>query len=608
MPIVDHPSQTGFSGVDAPWGELAVQSAPTVLEMVHRRAALQPDDIAFRFLADGEARATELSYAALDQQARAIAARLQQRVAPGARALLQLPSDGSFVAAFCGCLYAGVIAVPAPVPHRNRPHEALRAIVADCAPDVVISNSGLFAERERIKASLDVGDDRWLVLDGPDGDPSPSAWQPPEIGASDLAFLQYTSGSTSLPRGVMVSHRNLMHNQAMIRDACGHSKQTVVVGWLPMFHDMGLIGNILQPLFLGVPCTLMPPATVLQKPLRWLEAISRYRATTSGGPNFIYELCVARIRPEQAAGLDLSCWNVAFDGAEPVRTETLQRFAAVFAPAGFRAIAYHPCYGLAEATLRVCGPARPGAPTVVELDAGALEEGRAVPVTPDHGKPSQSFVACGPATPFHGVEIAIVDPDRRARLPAGQVGEIWIKGPNVAAGYWQNTEATERVFRARLVDGDGPFLRTGDLGFVHDEELFVTGRLKDLIIIYGRNIYPQDVERIAEASDPALESGRGAAFAVEIDRRERLVVALEVRPAAVRLLDAGKVQAAVREAVAKHFSVGLYRIILLGPGAIPRTSSGKIRRGACRDLFTRNLWSAIGEDRAPAAILEDSNV
>ena len=584
--------------VDRAKNNIATASDPapaaTVARMIQDRARHDPFGIAFRFLADNE-NTVELTYGELERQARAIAAVLAMRTIPGERALLQVNANQHFITAFAGCLYAGVIAVPAPVPHRNRPIASLLAIVADCAPAIVLTTTDVFAHRNPALAEA-VGDDAWVMLDQlplaaepADGDLAP-------VTPDSLAFLQYTSGSTGAPKGVMVSHANLMHNQAMIRDACGHDSSTVVVGWLPLFHDMGLIGNVLQPVYLGVPCTLMAPALVLQKPLRWLQAISRLRATISGGPNFIYDLCTTRITAEQAAGLDLSSWQVAFNGAEPVRADTLERFAARFAAHGFRASAFQPCYGLAEATLRVLGPPSPATPVVLSVSPEALERGEAVAALP--GTHTRRVVGCGPVGVFHGVTTAIVDPQSHQPLPPGGVGEIWIAGPNVAQGYWDRPEVTEHTFRAHLSGGAGPYLRTGDLGFVANDELFVTGRLKDMIVVRGRNLYPQDIERIVQESHPALEADRGAAFLVDVGDEDRLVVAQEIRPSYRLRLDQSEVRGAIRSHVAAHFGLGVYRVILLGPGGLPRTSSGKIRRSMCRDQFFDPTWPVIPDDQA----------
>ncbi len=424
-------------------------------------------------------------------------------------------------------------------------------------------------------------------------------WEEPAADPSTPAFLQYTSGSTALPKGVIVTHGNILHNEAMIRAAFGQSEESVIVGWLPLYHDMGLIGNVLQPLAAGATCVLMPPLAFLQRPVRWLQAIHRYRATTSGGPDFAYDLCVRKVGPEQRAGLDLSSWKVAFNGAEPVRAETLDRFAEAFAPCGFRREAFYPCYGLAEATLFVAGGRLGEPPVVGRFAAAGLERGEAIPSPASRAKAGCWSAA---ARPGAGSGSLVADPGTGEPLAPGQVGEIWVAGPSVAAGYWSRPEETARTFRARLAgdsgQGDGPFLRTGDLGFVRGGELFVTGRLKDLIILRGRNHYPQDIERTAEQAHPELEPGGAAAFSVDVAGEERLVIAHEVgRRFARSGVPVAQVAAALRLAVAEEHEVQVHEVVLLRTGTLPRTSSGKVQRHACRAA-----WLAGGAglgDRGP---------
>ncbi|MBV9790945.1 MAG: amino acid adenylation domain-containing protein, partial [Chloroflexi bacterium] len=414
------------------------------------------------------------------------------------------------------------------------------------------------------------------------------------IGGDTLAFLQFTSGSTAAPKGVMVSHGNLLHNEALIKQGFGHTDDnTTVVGWLPLYHDMGLIGNVLQPLYLGRPCVLMSPVAFLQSPFRWLQAISQYKATTSGGPNFAYDLCARKITPEQRATLDLSSWTVAFNGAEPIRNETLERFAATFAECGFRKEAFYPCYGLAEATLFVTGSV-PRQPVVTAtIDTAALERDRIVLAAPD-ADDAQTMVGSGRV--WGDQILAIVDPATGLRCASDQVGEIWVKGPSMAHGYWNQPEESERTFRARIADtGEGPFMRTGDLGFVRDGELFVTGRLKDLIIIRGRNHYPQDIELTVERSHPALRPGCGAAFSLNVNDEERLVVVQEVEREH-RNTPVDEMAAAVRKAVAEHHELQVYAVVLLRPNGILKTSSGKIQRNASRVAYLAGKLDVIGSD------------
>ncbi|HEV2854487.1 MAG TPA: AMP-binding protein, partial [Thermoanaerobaculia bacterium] len=594
----------------------------TLVDVLCRRAQESPSRIAYRFLADGEVEEDSLSYAELDRRARALGAFLREMGAEGERALLLYPPGLEFVTAFLGCLYGGVVAVPAYPPRSNRPDSRLQAIAEDARPRLALTTPALrdraagFAVQNPSLAGV-----RWIATAEITGVEAGLAgnWRPADLDPDWPAFLQYTSGSTATPKGVVVRHGNLVHNEGLIQAAFGQSEDSVIVGWLPLYHDMGLIGNVLQPLYCGATCVLMSPVAFLQQPVRWLRAIDRYRATTSGGPNFAYELCVRKVGPEERRSLDLSSWQVAFNGAEPVRAETLERFAEVFAPCGFRREAFFPCYGLAEATLFVSGGKRGAGASLRELDAGALERNLAQPARPE--SPSRWLVGCGHAPPDQRVVIA--DPESRLALPEGQVGEVWISGPSVAGGYWNRPEETERMFGARLADG-GPerYLRTGDLGFLVEGSLFLTGRVKDLIILRGRNLYPQDIERTVERSHPALRPGCGAAFAVEVDGEERLVVVQEVERDAERRWsrEPGELREAleaVRRAVAEEHEAAPYTVVLVRIGTVPKTSSGKIRRGSCREDFLAGrlepvgVWSqgetAVGEDvpwEAPRTVTE----
>ncbi|HYG63154.1 MAG TPA: amino acid adenylation domain-containing protein, partial [Thermoanaerobaculia bacterium] len=550
----------------------------------------------FTFLRDGEEASEALSYAELDLRARGIAARLQAVAAPGERALLLYPPGLEFIAAFCGCVYSGVLAVPTPPPRPNRPDSRLQSIVADSAPRIVLTTRALLARAERIREQVPaLRDALWIAYDELD-DQEGDDWREPALGPETPAFLQYTSGSTSTPKGVLVSHGNLLHNQESIRRAFGQDESSVVVGWLPLYHDMGLIGNVLQPLYAGASCVLMSPQSFLQRPARWLEAISRYRGTTSGGPNFAYDLC-GRAGLD-LTGLDLGSWRVAFNGAEPVRADTLERFAAAFAPAGFRADAFYPCYGLAEATLFVAGEAPGRAPAVRAFDKAALERDLAVP---GGDGAAQRLVGCGRS--WLGQQVAIVRPETGERCAEGQVGEIWVSGPSVARCYWNRAEETAETFGARLA-GEGPWLRTGDLGFVDGGELFVSGRLKDLVIIRGRNHYPQDIERTAELSHPGLRSGGAAAFSVDAGGEERLIIVQEVERHRGRETEA--LSEAIRRAVAEEHEVQVYEVVLLRPGSLPKTSSGKVRRQACRAGYLAGTLAVVGRSALGGAPLVET--
>ncbi len=553
-------------------------AASDLIAALRRAAAERPGRRAFVFLADGEVAAERLTYRALDRRARAVAALLQRHGGAGERVLLLLPPGLDFVVAFFGCLYAGAVAVPAWPPLSPRALPRLRAIARDAAPLLVLTRAeGSERLRETASAVPEFDGLPWLVVEDAR---RTEEWRQPAVAAATLAFLQYTSGSTAEPKGVMVSHGNLLANGAAIAGAVGLGADDVLLSWLPLYHDMGLIGIVIQTVLLGARCVLMSPTAFLQRPMRWLQAVARWRATLSGGPDFAWDLCVRRSTPEERAGLDLRRWRVAFNGAEPVRAETLDRFAAAFAPAGFRAAALCPCYGLAEATLLV-SVAAPGTPPVVRE---RTERGR-----------TRRLAGSGTVAP--GTAVEIVGPRSRRRLGEGREGEIWVAGPQVAAGYRGRPVETARTFRARLAGetAAGGWLRTGDLGFLAEGELFVTGRIKDLIVLRGRNLHPQDVERTAEASHPGFAAGGAAAFAVEAGGRERLAVAQEVGRRFRREETAAAV-AALRRAVAEEHEAEVYGVALLSPGTLPRTSSGKVRRRACRDEFLARTLTAVAWD------------
>jgi amino acid adenylation domain-containing protein len=569
---------------------------PTLAALLQWRAQQQPDQRGYTFLGAGT-EVEHLSYAQLDQRARGIAAALQRLDAAGQRVLLLYPPGLDYLAAFFGCLYAGAIAVPAYPPHnarRDRSLGRLRAIVQDAQPLVALTTSAILPTGETLAAQDQTfGALHWLASDSLPLDAS-ADWQALPLRSGTLAFLQYTSGSTAAPKGVMLTHANLLHNSRLIRDCFGHSTASRGVIWLPPYHDMGLIGGVIQPLFVGFPVTLMSPVTFLQRPIRWLQAISETRATTSGGPNFAYDLCTRKITPEQRATLDLSNWTVAFNGAEPIRADTLERFAAAFAPCGFRREAFYPCYGLAEATLLVAGGQLDTPPIVRAYDEAALSHNQALTTDQQSGR---RLVSSGRNVPEQ--QILVVDPETAAPCPTTRIGEIWVAGPSVAQGYWNRPD--DETFQAQLASRpETRFLRTGDLGFFDGEELFITGRLKDLIILRGRNHYPQDIELTVERCHPALRPGSGAAFTIEVDGEERLVIVQEVERQQ-RRVDVALVAAAIRRAVAEEHELQVYAVMLLTPGGLPKTSSGKVQRRACREALLAGKLNLLGSDLLSAA-------
>ena len=567
-----------------------LSSSSTFVDVVRSQLQRCPDLEAYLFLADGEREGDRLTLEELDRKARQIAAQLQGDGGEvGDRALLLYPPGLDFITAFVGCLYAGVVAIPTYPPRFNRPQPRLQAILDDSDPRWVLTTESIAARREKLqKHTPELAERPFLITDGSEEvEGLETRWQQPEIDGDSLAFLQYTSGSTSTPKGVMVRHRNLVHNEAMIQSAFDQDRESVVVSWLPLYHDMGLIGGVLQPLFLGARCVLMAPHAFLQKPIRWLEAIARYGATTSGGPDFAYALCVRRTSPEDRARLDLSSWRVAFNGAEPVRAETLEAFAEAFAGSGFDRQAFYPCYGLAEATLFVTGGGVERVPVSETFDPNTLLEHR-----PKAAATGRTLVSSGHSWLEQRLEV--VDPDSRHPLAPYEVGEIWVSGPSVAGGYWQRPEQTAEDFGARLATDDsaGPFLRTGDLGFVDTEgELFVTGRSKDLIIIRGQNHYPQDLELTAERAHPALRPGGGAAFALATPEGEQLVLVQEVERR--REAEAAEALDALRRTVAERHEVAVHDVVAIRAGTLPKTTSGKVQRRATRGAYLAEALTVV---------------
>jgi acyl-CoA synthetase (AMP-forming)/AMP-acid ligase II len=544
---------------------------------------------------------------------------------------LLYPPGLDFVTAFLGCLYAGTIAVPVELPRRNRNLSRLESVIDDAQPTVILTDAGFAAFRDRVNGStqcLDRVD--WFVTDElPDG--LENDWSEISPSPDDIAMLQYTSGSTASPRGVVITHGNIAHNSEFIRRSFQHTSESRGLSWLPHSHDMGLMGGILHPLYTGFPVTLMPPLAVMQKPLRWLQAISASGATTSGAPNFAYEFCVDRIRPEDRKRLDLSRWEIALNGSEPVRAETLDRFAEAFRPCGFRREAFFPCYGLAEATLLVSGAPKAEPPTIRDrADVVSEDHASGKAFSPAVGSGSR-MVSCGQTDPDW--RLAIVDPESNSPCAEGEVGEIWLSGPSVAAGYWKRPLETERTFRATLAHAPAEhFLRTGDLGVIRGGHLYLMGRLKDLIIVAGLNHHPEDIERSVERCVPQIGSACCAAFsvlnggeeelvlAVELDRhswkkmgRDRQRTAAEPEPFWRRIsLDrrpatrsassdlAKELRGSIQQAVVQNHGIRAQDIVFLPPGELPKTSSGKIPRRACADAYLGGIFAgAVHGSRSP---------
>jgi amino acid adenylation domain-containing protein/non-ribosomal peptide synthase protein (TIGR01720 family) len=566
-----------------------------LVSLLQKRVQENPEGPAYIFLSGKDFQQSTLTYSRLDAQARAIAGLLQTVAERGERALLLYPPGLDFIAAFFGCLYAGMIAVPAYPPRLNRNALRITAIAEDSEAKLALSTAAVVGRLESLKAHTPgLGKMQWFATDQlPDR--MAESWRAGPVETDEVAYLQYTSGSTATPRGVMITHANVLHNSGYLAKAFGHSREDRSLNWLPHFHDLGLVHGILQPLYSGFAGYLMAPMSFLQRPLDWLRAISQFHITHSDAPNFAYELCATKIGEEEKAGLDLSSWIMALNGAEPVFPETMDRFAAAFAHYGFARDAFYPAYGLAEATLVVSGARKKTAAACCCVQADALQRNQIIFARTDQPG-TRVLSASGMFGP--GMDVEIVDPESSRRCPGNEIGEIWVSGPSIALGYWKRVEETEQTFAARLADGDERrFLRTGDLGFVHEGHLYITGRLKELIIVRGRNYYPQDIERTARESCPSIQLGTGAAFSISAGAEERLVLVQEIsRHAQVAAED---VFASIRAAIAEEHEIQAHEIVLVKAGAVPKTSSGKIQRRLCRADFLQGNLEIVNRWRAP---------
>jgi acyl transferase domain-containing protein/acyl-CoA synthetase (AMP-forming)/AMP-acid ligase II/acyl carrier protein len=553
----------------------------SLLDILSDRAKYLSEKQAYIFLQDGETESGSLNYGELDRQARAIAAKIQ--FWRGERALLMYPSGLEFITAFFGCLYAGVIAVPVYPPRRNQNMSRLQAIMLDSQATLALTTTALLSGIENSWSQDSELPLMHLLATDSISSELDLNWQQPIIISDDLAFLQYTSGSTGTPKGVMVSHANLLHNSNYIKQAFELTSESISVSWLPSFHDMGLIDGIIQPIYTGFLSILMAPSAFVQKPIRWLQVITYYRATHCGGPDFGYSHCISKVTPEQRQSIDLSSWSSAYSGAEPIRRETLEQFTQMFEMHGFDRRSFYPCYGMAETTLMVSGGVVKQEPVYCDVRAELFAENRVVKTTAGSHNIKQLV---GSGRSWLDVKIVIVDPELLTRCAPDQIGEIWVSGASVTQGYWNRPEETMKTFQAYLQGtGEGPFLRTGDLGFLDNEELFITGRLKDVIIIRGRNHYPQDIELTAEKSHPALRKNCSAAFTIKINEEERLIVLCEVERTHLRKLNFDEIVTAIKIAISTEHELDLHEIVLLKTGSISKTSSGKIQRHTCKAGF-----------------------
>lgn len=575
----------------------ASDGAFTFIKLARQRAANEGRQTAYRFLQFHSEKPIEssLTYAQLDIRSRALAIQLQEVASKGSRVLLLYRPGLEFICGFLSCFYSGMIAVPVSTPKLGQRSDRLLGILADCGPSVILSTSSVKCGMQGL---VDPANTLKWVCSDEISNAKADTWEEPLVASQDVAFLQYSSGSTGHPKGIKVTHGNLAHQSAVFHRETGATRDSCFVSWLPTFHDLGLIAGILQPLYGGYPGVLMAPETFVEEPYRWLKTISDYRADISAAPNFAYELCLARITPELRATLDLSTWRFALNGAEPVRGKTIEEFAETFASSGFRRSAFYPAYGLAEATLLVSGGNSEDELRSRRFSADALEQDRVV-VTDAEDNSARALV--GSALPISDQELVIVNPTTHRKAAAEAVGEIWLSSPSVAAGYWNRDAETAETFTARMEDNvQGSYLRTGDLGFIYRQELFICGRLKDLILIRGRNYHAPDIEFTVENSHRALRTGCGAAFSVENDDVERLVVAHEVdRQFKVTdgMISFDQIILAIRQAIAQQHQLQVHAVVLLRHGTIPKTSSGKIQRRECRArylggrLIVRAAWA-----------------
>jgi acyl-CoA synthetase (AMP-forming)/AMP-acid ligase II len=598
--LVSHPTEeTGKGGGTAAVPAPSWYRAESFAQLLYEKACRSADAVAFRFVLD-DGRVEELTYAELDKRASAIAAGILEATSGRAEPALLLYAPGAdYVAGLFGCFYAGVPAVPAFPPGTTRLHRTmsrLLSIIGDTDANVVLTTSDIAPPLEEWLASaLDRRPPRVLATDMID---SGGEGRSPAIPPDRVAVLQYTSGSTSLPRGVMLTHAQLIANCADISRALGVHDASSAALWLPPYHDMGLIGGILTPLAASVPVTFMSPTTFLRRPLSWLHMVSRYRATITGGPNFAYDLCVRRAKDADLEGLDLSSVELTFTGAEPVRPDTIERFVERFEPCGFRAESFYPCYGLAEATLFVTGGNLVGGWRAVSVARDALElERTARSATP--GESARKLVGCG--APGPDTRLLIVDPATNEPLGTGGVGEVWVSSPSVAVGYWQRAAESADTFQARTTTGEGPFLRTGDLGFLRDGELFVAGRTKDVIVLNGRNYHPVDIEQVCEAAVAGIRGNCGAAFAVEDDEgaAAQLVVVYEVDAGMNEEQHRAAIEG-IRRTVSIELNLPPHAVVLIAPRTIPKTSSGKVQRWLCRRQYLAGHLNEVARWPSPS--------
>ncbi|NBV41667.1 fatty acyl-AMP ligase [bacterium] len=568
----------------------------TIYRCLQRGALLTPDRIVYTFLSDGETNPVSISFSELDRRARAIAVRLSELNLAGQRVILSFQYGLTFIEALFGCFYAGVVPMPVYPPRPNRDNSNFNSICTASSPSAILSTAEMAAKWASQNSTLITGLP-WIAVDDVSSELAPQ-WELKSRPSNEIALIQFSSGSTSHPKGVVITHSNIIANQKMIQSAFGHTPDSIGLGWLPMYHDMGLIGNVLQGTYVGYPTIFIPPLSFIQKPIRWLRAISNYRVTSSGGPNFGYAQCIKRIKPEDCQELDLSSWELAFTGAEPILSQTIQDFCTKFAPFGFKKSAIYPCYGLAEGTLIVTGGKKMQPPTIINADPRSIETGKIV-----HKKDGIPLVSSGP--PLQGIELRIVNPNTGTECDEGTIGEIWISGDSVASGYWMSNQIQTEAFNHPLAGTDRRFHPTGDLGALVHGELLVTGRIKELIIIGGKNYFPHDIELTVKAIDPIFDDGSTVAFSIQSDDTEELVLIQEVRRDVSEETWQSWIRK-VRAAISTSHDLALGAFILVPIGTIEKTSSGKLKRVQCKAHYSnQNLSITRQWEKQPALILKE---
>jgi acyl-CoA synthetase (AMP-forming)/AMP-acid ligase II/acyl carrier protein len=559
------------------------KKATNIIDYLIRHARVQPDATAFIILEDGEKGERTILYEELESAVSTLAAQLNEKQLQGQRVLLMYHDIMEFIIAFLACQYIGIIPVPVPYVKGNRQMARLSNIINDAQVSAVLcAHFSVDHVRAALGNFLSSGEIGIVSTDLTYSMIYVPVSQTPSY--NEISFIQYTSGSTGNPKGVIVTAANLLHNQQLIAHTFGCDRHSVIFSWLPFHHDMGLIGNILHTIYTGCSCILMSPLHFVQSPGRWLRAISKYRVTHSGGPNFAYDWCIDKMPASELQALDLSCWKVAYNGSEPVRQDTLQRFAAFFGPAGFNAKAFYPCYGLAEATLLVSGSRMEEEPVTIHIRRDLQANGK-IMLSDSTGKQAKAVVSCGQVV--QGMEVKIISPHHQQECIELEEGEICIAGESITKGYWNKDNTT--FFYQRQ---EKKWLRTGDLGFIYKGSLFVNGRHTEMLILHGRNIYPYDIEEVVWKSHPAIEANAVAAFCKEAPQSQLVIVA-EIKRAFIKDLDAQTVIAAIDSAVSDSFGIGPHEIILAMPLGIPRTTSGKLQRIKCREDFLQGTITGM---------------